>query len=100
MTQGASELGLLYEEVIFDEEHIKAALEAGTPIICVVGPGDFTDSGHFLVLTGVDEDGKIILNDPNSKIRSKEAWDINQLMGQIKNLWAYSYQGTEGEQNG
>ncbi len=99
MTQGASELGLLYEEVIFDEEHIKAALEAGTPIICVVGPGDFTDSGHFLVLTGVDEDGKIILNDPNSKIRSKEAWDINQLMGQIKNLWAYSYQGPEGEQN-
>ena len=97
MTRGASELGLNYEEVIFDEEHIKAALEAGMPIICVVGPGDFTDSGHFLVLTGVDEEGRIILNDPNSKIRSKEAWDINQLMRQIKNLWAYSYQGAEGE---
>lgn len=91
MTQGAAELGLTYQEVIFDEEHIKATLEAGTPIICVVGPGDFTDNGHFLVLTGVDEEGKIILNDPNSKIRSKEAWDINQLMSQIKNLWAYTY---------
>ena len=100
MTQGAAELGLTYEEVIFDEEHIKATLEAGTPIICVVGPGDFTDNGHFLVLTGVDGKGNIILNDPNSKLRSKETWDINQLMNQIKNLWAYSYQGTEGEQNG
>lgn len=99
MTQGAAELGLTYEEVIFDEEHIKATLEAGTPIICVVGPGDFTDNGHFLVLTGVDGKGNIILNDPNSKLRSKETWDINQLMNQIKNLWAYSYQGTEGEQN-
>ena len=91
MTRGATELGLTYEEVIFDEEHIKAALEAGKPIICVVGAGDFTDNGHFLVLTGVDEEGKIILNDPNSKIRSKESWDISRLMGQIKNLWAYSY---------
>ena len=82
--------------MIFDEEHIRAALEAGTPVICVVGPGDFTNSGHFLVLTGVDEEGKITLNDPNSKIRSKESWDINQLMSQIKNLWAYSYNGAEG----
>lgn len=91
MTQGASELGLKAEEVAFDQEHIKAALESGMPIICVVGPGDFTDSGHFLVLTGVDEEGKILLNDPNSRIRSKEAWDIEQLMRQIKNLWGYSY---------
>lgn len=97
MTQGAAELGLNYEEVIFDEEHIKSTLEEGKPIICVVGPGDFTDNGHFLVLTGVDEEGNIILNDPNSRLRSKEAWDISQLMRQIKNLWAYSYQGTEGE---
>lgn len=95
MTQGASQLGLTAEELIFDEEHIKATLEAGIPIICVVGPGDFTDSGHFLVLTGVDEDGKITLNDPNSKIRSKESWDISQLMSQIKNLWTYSYNGAE-----
>lgn len=95
MTRGAAELGLNYEEVIFDEEHIKAALEAGKPIICVVGPGDFTDNGHFLVLTGVDEEGKIILNDPNSRIRSGETWDISQLMRQIKNLWTYSYQGAE-----
>ena len=91
MTRGASELGLTAEEVIFDEEHIKAALESGMPIICVVGPGDFTDNGHFLVLTGVDEEGKILLNDPNSRIRSGEAWDIEQLMGQIKNLWGYHY---------
>lgn len=91
MTRGASELGLTAEEVVFDEEHIKAALEAGMPIICVVGPGDFTDNGHFLVLTGINEEGKILLNDPNSRIRSREAWDIEQLMGQIKNLWGYRY---------
>ena len=43
----------------------------------------------------MDEDGKITLNDPNSRIRSKESWDISQLMSQIKNLWTYSYNGAE-----
>ena len=90
MTEGAAKLGLAAEEVIFDAEHIKSTLESGKPIICVVGAGDFTDSGHFLVLTGVDDQGKIILNDPNSKIRSRETWEIDHLMAQIKNLWAYT----------
>ena len=90
MTEGASKLGLAAEEVVFDAEHIKSTLEEGKPIICVVGPGDFTDSGHFLVLTGVDGKGKIILNDPNSKIRSRETWEVDDLMAQTKNLWAYT----------
>lgn len=91
MTQGAAELGLMAQEVVFDEEHIRSLLEAGTPIICVVGAGDFTDSGHFLVLTGLDKEGKVLLRDPNSRIRSEEAWDLDQLMRQIKNLWSYTY---------
>lgn len=91
MTRGAEKLGLISWEVIFDEEHIVSTLQSGNPIICVVGPGDFTDNGHFLVLTGVDDSGKIILRDPNSNIRSEKAWDIRTLMSQIKNLWAFSY---------
>ena len=91
MSTRASSLGLTVSEVIFDEDHIRSTLEAGTPIICVVGPGDFTTSGHFLVLTGVDDSGDIILRDPNSRIRTEKTWDIGELMAQIKNLWAYSY---------
>lgn len=91
MNAGARELGLTVSDVIFDEQHIKAALEEGKPIICVVGPGDFTEGGHFLVLTGVDEDGRILLHDPNSILRTEESWEADRLMGQIKNLWAYSF---------
>ena len=52
---------------------------------------DSTTSGHFLVLTGVDDSGKILLKDPNSRIRTEKAWDVEDLMAQIRNLWAYSY---------
>lgn len=55
MSSGAEKLGLTVSSVIFDAEHIRATLESGQPIICVMGPGDFTDAGHFLVLTGVDQ---------------------------------------------
>lgn len=83
-------LGLEVHSVIFDKEHIKKELNSGRPIICILGPGDFTTTGHFIVLTGVDENGGIIVNDPNSIINSKKSWDIEQLMHQIRNLWSYS----------
>ena len=90
MSSGAEKLGLTVSSVIFDAEHIRATLEAGQPIICVMGPGDFTDAGHFLVLTGVDKEGDIILQDPNSVERTKQHWDVQKLMNQMKNLWSYS----------
>ena len=90
MSSGAESLGLTVSNVIFDEEHIRATLEAGQPIICIMGPGDFTDAGHFLVLTGVDKNGDIILRDPNSLERTKQHWDLQKLMNQMKNLWSYS----------
>ena len=90
MSSGAEKLGLTVSNVIFDEEHIRSTLEAGQPIICIMGPGDFTDAGHFLVLTGVDKNGDIILRDPNSVERTNRHWDLQKLMSQMKNLWDYS----------
>ena len=90
MSSGAESLGLTVSDVIFDEEHIRATLEAGQPISCIMGPGDFTDGGHFLVLTGVDSDGNIVLRDPNSMERTNQHWELSKLMNQMKNLWSYS----------
>lgn len=87
----AGELGLDVHTVIFDEEHIKTELNQGRPVICVMGPGDFTTTGHFIVLTGVSDDGKIMIHDPNSKINSEKEWALEDLMTQIRNLWSYSY---------
>lgn len=90
MTNGASGLGLKVEKLPLDETKIVNHLQQKQPIICTVGPGDFTTQGHFLVLTGVDKNGKILINDPNSKKRSEKKWDLDRLMSQIRNLWAYS----------
>lgn len=90
MTEGASALGLISEEVIFNKVHIIRVLEAGKPIICAMRPGDFTTEGHFIVLVGIDSSGEIVVNDPNSQDNSDKTWDIDTIMGQTKNLWAYT----------
>ena len=51
-------------------------------------PGDFTYTGHFIVLAGTKGD-KIIVNDPNSKINSKKRWKMNKLLSQMKAAWSY-----------
>lgn len=89
MSYGAQKLGLTQVNVVFDAEHILSSLRNGSPIICAMRPGDFTTAGHFIVLAGVDEDGKIIVRDPNSRINSEKSWAVEDLMPQIKNLWGY-----------
>ena len=91
MTELAEELGLTIIEVKYEEEKIRAELQRGNKIICIMGPGDFTTTGHFIVLAGVKEDGSIILRDPNSRENSEKSWELQQLMPQIRNLWGYQY---------
>ena len=87
ISEGGVKLGFDVTELPLDENRIRTNLEAGVPVICVMGPGDFTTSGHFIVLTGL-EDGKFRVNDPNSMANSEKLWSYKQIAGQIKNLWA------------
>ena len=89
MTEGAAQFGIHGEEMGLSEEAVFSALENGSPIICSMGPGDFTATGHFIVLVGL-EDGKIRVNDPNSVKRSEKLWDFETLYTQISNLWVYT----------
>lgn len=91
MSEGAKQFGLTVDRLTLSEKVIKKnTLEAGKPIIAVMGPGDFTQKGHFIVMTGMTDDGKVKVNDPNSmKKNSQQEWDIDVFMKQTKNLWAF-----------
>ena len=91
MTSGAQALGLNAEKLSLTQDELKERLEMGQPVICSMMPGDFTETGHFIVLWDVTEDGKLMVNDPNSILRSQTEWDFEVVFGQIKAAWAYSY---------
>lgn len=86
ISEGGVKLGLDVIEIPLDENRMKKNLNVGNLIICIMGPGDFTTSGHFILLTGV-EDGKFRVNDANSYINSEKLWSYEDIKGQIKNLW-------------
>lgn len=70
------------------ERAMKSVLENGGIIICAMGEGDFTISGHFIVIYGYDMQG-FMVNDPNCVARSNERWTFSEIQYQIKNIWAY-----------
>ena len=89
MTEGAAAFGVIGQESGLSREQVFAELESGHPVICSMRPGDFTSTGHFIVLVGI-EDGKIRVNDPNSRARSQVLWEYDRLESQINNLWSYT----------
>lgn len=89
MTEGAQSLGLIAENVPVTEESIRATLQSGVPMICSMYPGDFTYTGHFIVLTGIDENGDITVNDPNSPANTQKHWPMSEILPQIRQSWGY-----------
>ena len=69
---------------------IKENLKKGNPILISVRPGDFTQTGHVMVISGMDANGNIILNDPNSFTNSQKSWKYDRLQPQIKAMWVFS----------
>lgn len=91
MRAGAEHFGLDWEELPLSESSMRQALNGGRLLILSMLPGDFTDSGHFIVVSGCSEEGFSVL-DPNSSARSR-CWSYETLCGQIANIWAYSAKG-------
>ena len=87
ISQGSAQLGLEAQELPLVKKKITTALEEGHPVILALGAGDFTTTGHYIVLTGL-ENGFFRVNDPNSRDRSAKLWSYDQLEPQIRNIWA------------
>lgn len=88
-TEGAAKLGLVSGEVPLDEAAMKNRLDEGQVIVCSMGPGDFTTTGHFILIRGYCGEG-FYINDPNRRSNSEKTWSFEKLQGQIKCLWALS----------
>lgn len=87
ISEGCRHYGVKAKAVALDESRMKAELDAGHPIVVNVGPGDFTDTGHFMVITGYDDEG-FSINDPNSIEKSGKRWLFKNISSQIRAVWS------------
>ena len=64
------------------------ALSNGDLVIASMGPGEFTRGGHFIVLRGIDSNGKILVNDSNSVARSNASYNFGHpIVSQAKQFF-------------
>ena len=87
-TKGVQYFGITGTELNLSKQNMINELKNGHPIICSMGKGTFTTTGHIIAIAGIQED-KFIIRDPNSKERSNRLWSYEEIATQIKNLWSY-----------
>lgn len=77
---GLNALSLYYPsaDTVIDE------LRKGRIVVALMAKGHFTSSGHFIILRGLTEDGKILIADPKSYENSIANWDIEIIMGEAR----------------
>lgn len=86
--------GLKVEQISKNNpQRIVNELSAGNPIIVSMGRGNFTRSGHIMVLRGM-KNGKVMILDPYSKQKSEQLWDLSLIISQSSKksnspFWVY-----------
>lgn len=89
MTEAAISYGIHVSEPEINFDIIEKELQEGKWLICSMGPGDFTTSGHFIVVYNLCGD-TVNVNDSNSIINSHKEWKLERILEQAKHIWAYN----------
>lgn len=87
--EGSTSLGLYPHDLPISADSITWALQNNGVIIANMREGDFTEGGHYIVLAGLDGEGKLIVNDPYSSINSAKTWDLDTVMSQSVRMVAF-----------
>lgn len=88
----AAQWGVTCRGIGNDAELMQEALSQGKLVVASMGPGTFTRGGHFIVLTGITDDGKIKVNDPNdnsSKQHINQAFAVSLILRESKAMWVF-----------
>ena len=64
-------------------EAVQAALLEGNLLVALMGPGHFTNGGHFILLRGETLTGTILVADPNSLERSLLEWEPQMILDEL-----------------
>ena len=90
MTEGAEAFGFSGTMVSPARSTVESALRDGNPVVCVVGPGDFTTIGHYIILKSIDDRALVEVYDPNSPERSARKWELVRVLNQTSVAWVYT----------
>ncbi|MCC6094714.1 MAG: C39 family peptidase [Eubacterium sp.] len=62
---------------------ISNVLSSGNLIVVLMGPGTFTDDGHFMILRSINPDGTVNIADPNSLDNTMKPFTPDQIISEL-----------------
>lgn len=86
VNEGAKAYGMVAESVPPEDrtsDVLIDLLSSGKLLVALMGPGHFTNNGHFILLRGCTLSGSILVADPNSRDRSLAEWDPQLILGEL-----------------
>lgn len=85
--QTVIDYGLKVDAEVNDKQKVLNALSTGKAlVIAIMHAGHFTNSGHFIVLTGTTSDGKVTVADPGHRSNNKD-WDFSIVYSEANTFW-------------
>ena len=81
---GGAHYGLTVTGIGNNSTKLVEALQDGKLVIALMSKGHFTNGGHFIVLRGITEDGKILVADPASVKRSNQEWELGIVVNEAR----------------
>lgn len=96
--EGAAAFGLHAEPLqTYTVDSVKSSLNSGHILVALMGPGHFTDSGHFIIITNYWANDQVTVADPASAENTLVPWDISLILNELHfardsgaPLWAIS----------
>lgn len=84
MVYGPTAFGLTVERFsVYTESAVKTILENNKVLVCLMGPGHFTKSGHFIIINGMNADGTVRILDPFSQERTDKTWKVSTIFDEL-----------------
>lgn len=82
--EGAAFWGFHVESLqSFTVEGVKSALKNGNLLVALMGPGHFTTSGHFIIITNYWANDQVTIADPANADNCFLAWDISLILQEL-----------------
>ena len=71
-----------------DINKIRSALKKKHPVVSLMGPGYFTNKGHFIVLVAIDDNDQVTVADVGSRERTQYKYPLKDVVAQTKSASA------------
>lgn len=69
----------------YSEAALRQELEKGNIFVALMRPGVFSRaSNHFILLLGLDAEGKVLIAEPNSAERTEQRWELDFLLQELQ----------------